>query len=104
VRSQPHQKALILGVSGNQISLMTGIPSINDGFGTEGVAGKVARYQPGWYLAWNDVAPETDEYLQEYRLEKAASFDVFDDEDRTVLTLYKLVRRSGSDERSTSVP
>jgi len=51
VRSEPEQKALILGVSGNQISLMTGIPAINDGFGTEEMAAKVAGYQPGWYLA-----------------------------------------------------
>jgi len=93
VRSEPEQKALILGVSGNQISLMTGIPAINDGFGTEEMAAKVAGYQPGWYLAWNDVASEDQEFLSGFRIVKIASFPVFDDEDRNVLTLYKLVRR-----------
>lgn len=92
VRSHPEQKALTLGVSGNQISLMTGIPSINDGFGTEEMAEKVARYQPGWYLAWNDVAFASADYLTPFHLEKMASFAVFDDEDRSTLTLYKLVQ------------
>ncbi|MGA2539825.1 MAG: glycosyltransferase family 39 protein [Terracidiphilus sp.] len=94
VRSHPEQKPLILGVSGNQISLMTGIPSINDGYGTENMAQKLAFYQPGWYLAWNDVAPETEEFLTPFSLEKMASYAVFDDEDRTTLTLYKMVRRT----------
>jgi hypothetical protein len=96
IRSHPEQKALILGVSGNQISLMTGIPSINDGYGTEDMAEKVARYQPGWYLAWNDVAQEDREFLSAYRLEKMASYPAFDDDDRGALTLYRLVRRADS--------
>jgi len=43
---------------------------------------KVARYQPGWYLAWNDVAREDHDYLSDYRLEKVASYPAFDDDDR----------------------
>jgi 4-amino-4-deoxy-L-arabinose transferase-like glycosyltransferase len=93
IRSHPEQKPLILGVSGNQITLMTGIPSINDGFGTEDMAKKVASYQPGWYLAWNDISPETEEFLSPYRLEKMASYSVFDDDERSTLILYKMVRR-----------
>jgi hypothetical protein len=96
IRSHPEQKALILGVSGNQISLMTGIPSINDGYGTEEMADKVARYQPGWYLAWNDVAQEDHDFLSAYRLEKVASYPAFDDDDRGALTLYKLMSRADS--------
>jgi hypothetical protein len=94
IRSHPEQKALILGVSANQISLMTGIPSINDGYGTEDMTGKVARYQPGWYLAWNDVAQEDHNFLSAYRLEKVASYPAFDDDDRGALTLYKMVRKT----------
>jgi hypothetical protein len=94
IRSHPEQKPLILGVSGNQISLMTGISSINDGYGTEDMAEKVARYQPGWYLAWNDVAQEDRDFLSSYRLEKVASYPAFDDDDRGALTLYKLARRA----------
>jgi hypothetical protein len=96
IRSHPEQKPLILGVSGNQISLMTGIPSINDGYGTEEMTEKVARYQPGWYLAWKDVAQEDHTFLSAYRLEKVASYPAFDDDDRGALTLYKLVRRADS--------
>lgn len=93
IRGHPEQKALILGVSGPQISLMTGIPSINDFYGTEDAAEKLARYQPGWYLAWNGVAPENESLLAPYRLEKVASYPAFDDDDRTTLILYKMVRR-----------
>ena len=93
IRSHPEQKALILGVSAPQISLMTGIPSINDFYGTEDAAEKLARYQPGWYVAWNGVAPENEALLAPYRLEKVASYPAFDDDDRTTLILYKMVRR-----------
>jgi hypothetical protein len=93
IRSYPEQKQLILGVSGGQISLMTGIPSINDGYGTEDMAEKVARYQPGWYLAWNDVTQEDHDFLSAYRLEKVASYPAFDDDDRRVLTLYKMMKK-----------
>jgi Dolichyl-phosphate-mannose-protein mannosyltransferase len=96
IRSHPEQKALLLGVSGNQISLMTGIPSINDGYGTEDMAVKVARYQPGWYVAWNDVAQEDHDFLSAYLLEKVASYPAFDDDDRGALTLYKLVKKAGA--------
>jgi hypothetical protein len=93
VRSHPEQKPLILGVSGNQISLMAGISSINDGFGTEDMAKKVASHQPGWYLVWSDIPPENEGFLSPYRLEKMASYPVFDDDERSTLTLYKMVRR-----------
>jgi hypothetical protein len=96
IRSHPEQKALILGVSANQLSLMTGIPSINDGYGTEDMAEKVARYQPGWYVAWNDVTQEDHAYLSVYKLEKVASYPAFDDDDRGALTLYKLVRKTNA--------
>jgi hypothetical protein len=96
VRSHPEQKALLLGVSADQMALMTGIPAINDGFGTEEMSVKVERYHPGWYLAWNDLTPEDQEYLKTYRLEKMESYEVFDDETRTTLTLYSLVKQSGS--------
>ena len=94
IRSDPEQKALMLGVSGAQISLMTGIPSINDGFGTEDMAEKVPRYQPGWYLAWNDAASESEGFLSGFQLEKVASYPAFDDDDRGALTIYKIVRKT----------
>jgi len=93
IRGHPEQKALILGVSGNQLSLMTGIPSINDGYGTEAMAEKVARYQPGWYVAWNDVVIEDQDFLAGYRLEKIESYPAFDDDGRVALTLYKMIHK-----------
>jgi hypothetical protein len=96
IRSHPEQKSLILGVSGNQLSLMTGIPSINDGYGTEDMAEKVARYQPGWYVAWNDVDLKDEDFLSAYRLEKMGSYPAFDDDDRGALTMYRMVRRGNS--------
>jgi hypothetical protein len=95
IRRSPEQKSLILGVSAAQLSLMTGIPSINDGFGTEDMTQKVTSYQPGWYVAWNDVSLEDEGFLSAYRLEKVASYPAFDDDDRGALTLYKLLRRTG---------
>jgi len=94
IRSHPEQKALMLGVSGPQVSLVTGIPSINDGFGTEDMAEKVARYQPGWYLAWSDTAPEKQSFLSGFQIEKVASYPAFDDDDRGALTIYKMVRKT----------
>jgi hypothetical protein len=96
IRSDPKQKALMLGVSGAQISLMTAIPSINDGFGTEDMAEKVARYQPGWYLAWNDTVAEKQSFLSGFQLEKVASYPAFDDDDRGALTIYKMIRKTDS--------
>jgi len=93
IRSHPEQKALTLGVSGPQIALMTGIPAINDYYGTEDGAAKVARYQPGWYLAWNGVDADNKAMLAPFELEKMTSYPVFDDDDRTTLDLYKMVRK-----------
>ena len=93
VRSHPEQKALLLGVSGPQISLMTGIPAINDYYGTEDGAEKLARYQPGWYVAWDGAVADNKDLLAPYELEKVASYPVFDDDDRTTLVLYRMVRK-----------
>lgn len=98
VSSHPEQKPLILGVSGNQITLMTGIASINDGYGTEDMASKVASYGPGWFLAWSDTPPQNDDFLAPYRVEKMADYPAFDDDERGQLTLYKLTPRAPTSE------
>lgn len=94
IESDPQQKKLMLGISGSQISLMTGIPSINDSYGTEDLKVKVLRYQPGWYLAWNTAEEQEKTFLADFRVEKVASYPAFDDEDRNQLILYKLVYRA----------
>ena len=93
LRSHPEQNALILGVSGPQVALMTGIPAINDYYGTEAGTEKLAKYQPGWYLAWNGVSSDNEALLAPYSLEKMASYPLFDDDDRTTLILYKMTQR-----------
>jgi hypothetical protein len=93
IRSHPEQPQLMLGVSGAQISLMTGIPAINDYYGTEDGAEKLKRYQPGWYLAWSGIDPDNAAMMAGYQLERVASYPAFDDDDRTTLILYKMVRR-----------
>lgn len=90
----PEQKPLILGASGPQISLMAGVPSINDGYGTEDMAEKIARDQPGWYLAWSGVSSDDASLLARYQLQKVASYPVFDDDERTPLILYKMTPRT----------
>ncbi|MGA3373493.1 MAG: glycosyltransferase family 39 protein [Terracidiphilus sp.] len=100
VMSDPRQNPLILGVSGSQISLMTGIPSINDSFGTQDLAQKVTRYQPGWYLVWNGIAEENRAALSPFQLEEVASYPVFDDDERNKLILYRMVRRPDASDPS----
>jgi hypothetical protein len=95
IMSDPKQKQLILGVSGSQISLMTGIPSINDFYGTENLTGKVSRYQPGWYLVWNSMDENNLAMLSSYQFTETASYPVFDDDDRNKLILYKMTRLAG---------
>ncbi|MGD0832009.1 MAG: glycosyltransferase family 39 protein [Terracidiphilus sp.] len=87
---------LILGISGSQISLMTGIPSINDGYSSQDRAQKIALYRPGWYLVWQTIAPENSTLLSPFQLEKVASYTVFDNEDRNKLILYKMAPRAPS--------
>jgi hypothetical protein len=71
---------------------MTGIPSINDAYGTEDMPKKLASYQPGWYLAWNSIAEENHDLLSPYAMQEAARYRVFDDDDRNELILYRMVR------------
>lgn len=92
VNNDGRTRKIIFGVSGAQISLMTGIPSINDAFSVQEMTAKVARYQPGWYLVWNGIAEENHDLLAPYRLEEVARYPVFDNEDRNLLILYRMVR------------
>ncbi len=82
---------LLLGTSADQLSLMIGIPAINDGYSSEDLTEKVSRYQPGWYVSWNDLDQDILESLTDYRLDQVASYPVFDHEDRNRLKLYRMV-------------
>jgi hypothetical protein len=96
VESDQEHNRLVLGVSAAQISLMTGIPSINDPFGTQSLAAKIARFQPGWYQAWVGIGPDERSALSAYRIEEVARYNVFDDPDRSGLILYRLTARDAA--------
>jgi hypothetical protein len=103
IDEHPNGKRLLVSISGDQITLVTHLPSICDDFGTHELATKLATYQPGWYAAWNDIDPGTLEDLHNrYSLEQVASFRAFDDSDRNVLVLFKLHPLRGGQVREPS--
>jgi predicted membrane-bound mannosyltransferase len=89
--THPNGKRLLDSISGDEITLLSHVPSLCDDFGTEDLAPKLADYKPGWYASWNDLDPGTLEDLHTfYSLEQVASFPAFDDPGRNLLVLFKL--------------
>ncbi len=92
IDQHPNGNRLLLSISGANITLVTHLPSICDDFGTYDLPYRLRTYQPGWYAAWNEIDPGTLEDLHSlYSLRRVASYHAFDDEDRNVLVLYKLI-------------
>jgi hypothetical protein len=91
VNADRRANRLLLGSSADQLSLMTGIPAINDGYSSEDLAKKAALYQPGWYIGWNELDQDILDDLAAFQLDKVATFRVFDLDDRNLLTLYRMV-------------
>jgi 4-amino-4-deoxy-L-arabinose transferase-like glycosyltransferase len=91
VDANPAAHRLLLGTSGDQLALMTGIPSINDGYTLQDLDKKVSIYQPGWYVGWNDLDQDILASLSAYRLDEVGSFSVFDRRGRDRLKLYRMV-------------
>lgn len=82
---------LVLSISGSDLTLMTGLPSICDDFGTATLPDRVAEYRPGWFATWNDVEDDKMESLAPlYRLQRVLAIPVFDDPERNLLILYRL--------------
>ncbi len=91
VAANPTRSPLVLSISGSDLSLMTGLPSICDDFGTMELAQRVETYRPGWYAAWNQVDDDKMEALAPlYRLVRVAAFPAYDDPERNLLILYRL--------------
>ncbi len=89
--ADPAHNPLLLSVSGSEISLITGLPSICDEFGTLGLEDRVDRYKPGWFATWNEIKDEDMDALDpQYHVERVATFPAMDDPDRNQLILYKL--------------
>jgi 4-amino-4-deoxy-L-arabinose transferase-like glycosyltransferase len=91
VDADPSEHRLLLGSSGDQLALMVGIPSINDGYSKQDLDKKVLAYRPGWYVGWNDLDQDILDSLSAYRLDEVANFPVFDRKDRDRLKLYRMV-------------
>jgi 4-amino-4-deoxy-L-arabinose transferase-like glycosyltransferase len=91
IDEHPNGKRLLVSISGDEITLVSHLPTLCDDFGTEDLSSKLADYQPGWYATWNDIDPGTLEDLHNhFSLEQVARFQAFDDPDRNLLVLFKL--------------
>jgi hypothetical protein len=104
-RTDPTHNPLILSISGSDISLITGLPSICDDFGTLELADRVKRYKPGWYVAWNQIEDDKmDAIARQYDLDRVAAFPAMDDPDRNLLILYKLYPSGSPNPHSSHKP
>jgi hypothetical protein len=91
VSSDATHNPLILSISGSNLSLMTGLPSICDDFGTMDLPVRIKAYQPGWYVTWNQVDDDKMDALTPlYHLQRIAAFPAMDDPERNLLILYRL--------------
>ncbi|MGD0832694.1 MAG: hypothetical protein ABR907_17305, partial [Terracidiphilus sp.] len=89
--ADPSHSALVLSISGAQLSLMTGLESICDDFGTMELLQRVATYKPGWFATWNYVEDDKmDALAPRYRLVRVGAFPALDDPERDLLILYRL--------------
>jgi hypothetical protein len=89
--AHPGHSRLVLSISGADLSLMTGLPSICDDFGTSTLPERVARDKPGWFATWNEVDDDKMEALAPmYRLVRVTAVPAFDDPERNLLILYRL--------------
>jgi hypothetical protein len=101
IDQHPNGKRLLVSISSDEITLATHLPTLCDDFGTQDLASKLGRYQPGWYATWNDFDPGTLEDIHtRFTLEQVASFHAFDDPERNVLVLFKLHPLPGGQVRS----
>jgi hypothetical protein len=96
VEAAPEHSHTVLSISGSDLSLMTGLPSICDDFGTMELEDRVAAYKPGWFVAWNYVEDDKMDALAKfYNLKRVAEFPAMDDPDRNVMIVYRLDPKDG---------
>jgi hypothetical protein len=90
-REDPAHSALVLSISGSDLSLMTGIHSICDDFGTAELADRARQYNPGWDVTWNLLEDDKmDALTPAFHVQRIATFAAMDDQDRNQLILYRL--------------
>ena len=94
--SHPAHSPLVLSISGSDLSLMTGLPSICDDFGTLELPDRVRQYRPGWYVAWNEIDDDKMDAISPlYKAVRVAAFPAMDDPERNLLILYRLDPATG---------
>ena len=90
-QQHPAHSPLLLSISGSDISLITGVPSICDDFGTDDLVDRVDRYKPGWYAAWGFIEDDKmDALTPAFRVKRVATFPAMDDPNRNLMVLYRL--------------
>ena len=100
IDAHPNGNRLLVSISGDQITLMTHLPTLCDDFGTDELVTKLAHYNTGWYATWNSLDPGALEDLHvHYSLEQVAAFRALDNPDRNVLVLFKLHPLPGGEVR-----
>jgi hypothetical protein len=93
----PSHSQLVLSISGSDLSLMTGLPSICDDFGTLELPDRIERYHPGWYVAWNEIDDDKMDAISPiYKPVRVATYPAMDDPERNLLILYRLDPPDGS--------
>ena len=97
VESEPGHSHTVLSVSGSDLSLMTGLPSICDDFGTMVLEDRIATYKPGWFVSWNYLEDDKMATLSKfYSLTRVAQFAAMDDPDRNLMIVYRLDAKAGT--------
>lgn len=105
IDAHPNGNRLLLATSGDEITLITRMPAMCDELGSEDLATRIARYQPGWYASWNDLDPAFLEAIHtRYSLQQVASYSAFDHPDRNLLVLFKLHPLPNGEERDPRDP
>jgi len=96
IDEHPNGNRLLLCVSGDEITMATHLPTINDLFigpsrEMPDLAAKIGYYRPGWYAAWNQLDAGALEDIHSHdSVEQVMSFRAYDDPTRNVLVLFKL--------------
>lgn len=105
IDTHPNGKRELVSVSGDDITLMTHLPTLCDEISFDDLGEKARRQKPGWYASWNGIDPVILAELHTHEsLEQVASFPALDDPDRNVLVLFKLHPLPDGQERDEDGP
>jgi hypothetical protein len=89
---------VLLGHFSNSITLATGIPSVNEQFGTNNLDYRITRYHPNYYVCLGEIKPNVRTTLQKYFTpRKIKAYDVYNNYlTGEPVVLYRLETRPDS--------